>query len=282
MGSRTAIIAKPLDRGGELYQRRAVEALPLLVRQAQAGHTIYYSDLAAELKMSNPRNLNFVLGSIGTSLVQLAEEWGMEVPPLQGLVVNREDEMPGAGFGDSLSNPRMLDNVSKATRKSIVDGMLAEVYAYPRWLDVLRHFHIEPAGPGIQPDLLQRAAGFRGTGGEGEAHLALKRYIASNPQAVGITQRVLRTVEEYRLPTGDEVDVIFELRREVIAVEVKSVHSPEEDLVRGVFQCIKYEALLNAEAQAGGRRTDVHVVLGLGGELPITVRKLANTLGFPL
>jgi hypothetical protein len=282
MRSKTAVIAKPLDRTGELYQRRAVEALPLLVRQARAGETIYYGNLAAELKMPNARNLNFILGSIGTSLIQLASLWGSEVPPLQALVVNRQDEMPGSGFVHSLANTKVLEGVSKRTRKQIIDGMLAKVYSYTRWKDVLRHFEITPVGPAIQIELLKRAGTCRGSGGEGEEHLRLKHFVASNPQAIGIRQRVRRTTMEYRLPSGDEVDVLFELRRKVVAVEVKAKISSEEEVVRGVFQCVKYEALLNAEAKAIGSNTDVDVILGLGGTITAAVQRLANTLGVSL
>ena len=44
----TAIISEPIS-GTKAYQVRAREALPLLVRQAEAGAPIFYSDLAEEL-----------------------------------------------------------------------------------------------------------------------------------------------------------------------------------------------------------------------------------------
>jgi hypothetical protein len=48
-------------RGNKLFQERACQALPLLVRQAKAEKPICYSDLAEELRMPNPRNLDYVL-----------------------------------------------------------------------------------------------------------------------------------------------------------------------------------------------------------------------------
>jgi hypothetical protein len=55
----TAKIANPdLLDGEKLYQERARLTLPYLVRQAKAGQTIYYSDLAKEINIPNPRNLN--------------------------------------------------------------------------------------------------------------------------------------------------------------------------------------------------------------------------------
>jgi alkylated DNA nucleotide flippase Atl1 len=56
--------------GEKLYQKRAKTALPYLVRQAKAGQKIYYSDLAKEIGMPNPRNLNYVLVVADFSHVQ--------------------------------------------------------------------------------------------------------------------------------------------------------------------------------------------------------------------
>jgi hypothetical protein len=54
----TAKVSKQM-LGGKLYQKRAQAALPLLVRQAEARVPVSYGDLADELEMPNPRNLNF-------------------------------------------------------------------------------------------------------------------------------------------------------------------------------------------------------------------------------
>jgi len=54
--------------GKKLFQQRAVRALPVLVRQAKAEQTIFYSDLAQELGMPNARNLNAVLGAVADAL----------------------------------------------------------------------------------------------------------------------------------------------------------------------------------------------------------------------
>ena len=79
--STTAEIAAPLG-GDKLYQERARAALPLLVRQAIAAKPIFYSALADELAMPNPRNLNYVLGCIGQAMVRLSKQWKTKVPPI--------------------------------------------------------------------------------------------------------------------------------------------------------------------------------------------------------
>jgi hypothetical protein len=272
----TADIARGIDPHGELYQRRGFAALPVLVRQAHAGQTIYYGELAAELGIPNPRTLNFVLGAVGTSLVALGRQWGEEIPTLQALVINRAEGIPGPGFVHSLVDPQLLSGATRKTRKQVVDGMLAAVFTYAKWDRVLAHFGL--TNTTLDPDLPQRAAVFRGSG-ESEAHRALKKMVAANPSIVGIGEHVQEAIVEYRLPTGDEIDVLLRTRRRVVAVEVKSAMSPEEDLARGVFQCVKYEALLNALSASLGTRENVEAILVLGGSLTSSTRALSNALG---
>jgi hypothetical protein len=54
------------------YLVRAREEFTILVRLAHARQTIFYSDLAGELNMPNPRNLNYFLGAIGKAIQKLA------------------------------------------------------------------------------------------------------------------------------------------------------------------------------------------------------------------
>src|SRR5271165_5948468 len=85
--------------GNKLYQKRARAALPLLVRQAAQSAKIFYSDLATELGMPNERNLNYVLGYIGTAVESLSQDWKEKIPPIECLVINKRDRMPGEGIG---------------------------------------------------------------------------------------------------------------------------------------------------------------------------------------
>ena len=51
--------ATEFARGAKTYQQRARSALPILVRQAKAHQTMFYSELALEMGISNPRTLNY-------------------------------------------------------------------------------------------------------------------------------------------------------------------------------------------------------------------------------
>ena len=79
----------------KLYIQRARQALPILVRQAMIGRPIFYSDLALELNMPNARNLNYVLGAIGNTLLEIGKEWGEKIPYLQSIVLNKATNLPG-------------------------------------------------------------------------------------------------------------------------------------------------------------------------------------------
>src|SRR5438270_870619 len=83
--------------GTELYQKRATPTLPVLVRQAQARQPIFYSDLADEVDMPNPRNLNNVLDCVGEALLGLQEKWKESIPPVQCIVINRKTRIPSEG-----------------------------------------------------------------------------------------------------------------------------------------------------------------------------------------
>lgn len=276
----TAALAKPIDENGSLYQRRALEALPILVRQAIAGQTIYYSDIAAELEMPNARNMNFVLGAVGSSMLQLGVAWGEAVPPIQALVVNKTTELPGEGFSEFAPDPAGFRAATHAAKRRMVQGMLAHVFSYSRWGAVLSHFGIQPPPPPDLSTLLPLDARRRlGSGGESDAHRALKERIAAEPTVVGLAATGFTAHIEYVFPSADAVDILFQGNDQRVAVEVKSRISDSGDLLRGLFQCIKYRALLDAEASVEQRSPDGRVLLALEGTLPVDLARIARTLG---
>lgn len=275
----TAAVAKPIDPKGQLYQRRAHAALPILVRQAWSGHPIYYGDIARELGMTNPRNMNYVLGSVGTSLRELAGKWEQPIPPLQVLAINIADDLPGEGFAEFIPDPEAFKRAPKHQRRRVVEALAAQVRAFPRWRDVLRAFHVDPPPALALDDVLPPALrALYGGQGESEAHRAFKEFVASNPHCVDVAG-VTRTEVEHCFPSGDTVDVLFTTRSAMTAVEVKASHSPEADILRGIFQCVKYRALLDAVVAVEQREVATASVLALQAALPVSLRELTTTLG---
>ena len=219
--------------GEKLYQQRAREALPILVRQATATQTIFYSDLAQELGMPNPRNLNFVLGSVGQTLKELSEELNQEIPPINCLVCNKTTGLPGDGVGMFISE-KDFKRLSRQQQKIIVDAQLYKVYSYPNWNKVLEHLNLSPQPVQNYSTVLEVAHCKGQLETESQYHLNLKNYICSNPDVIGLPKNITGQTE-YSLPSGDTVDVIFQYEQEWVAIEVKSRISNNSDVVNRIL-----------------------------------------------
>lgn len=74
--------------------------------------------------------------------------------------------------------------------------------------------------------------------------------MSRNPKQFGAPKGCKTGVIEKLLRSLDEIDVWFVSSGEQLAVEVKSRRSTDPDLERGIFQCVKYRALLQAENTA--------------------------------
>jgi len=272
----TAKISKAIS-GDKLYQKRARAALPLLVRQAQAGVTIFYSDLAEELEMPNPRNLNYVLGSIGQSLERLSKAWKEKVPPIQCLAVNKSTGLPGEGIGWFLLKKKDFKGLPLSQKRKIVEAELQHVFSYPKWANVLEAFSLEQVAFDFSPIVSKASKNFGG--GESERHKALKDYVAKNPESIGLKSRIPIGTTEHPLPSGDSLDVSFTDKKMWVAVEVKSAISAEADIVRGLFQCVKYRAVMEAVLLSEARVQSVRSLLVLESSFPQSLVPLKNILG---
>ncbi len=277
----TAKVAAPIS-GEALYQVRARKALPLLVRQAEAGQQVFYSCLATELQMDNPRNLNYVLGSIGKAVEKISEIWQEKIPPIQCLVVNKNTGLPGEGVGWFLRSwGGDFAGLPRNRQRDIVMGEHALIYAYPRWRELLKVLKLQPVELDFSGEV-KSASTFDDGGGEGEAHRSLKEFIAKHPGCVGLYKNTPFGENEVDLPSGDRLDVSFHYKDQWIAVEVKTVRSNQEDIVRGLFQCIKYRAVMAAVQAVEGKIRDVRVILALEGMLPLKLIAMRNALGVEL
>lgn len=273
--TKTAQIAAPIS-GDRLYQQRARAALPLLVRQAEAGERIFYSDLAEEMGMPNPRNLNYPLGSIGRTLERLSKAWNEKVPPIQCVVVNKNTGLPGEGVGWFLDKKKDFSLLSKAKQREIVNYHLAQIFAYSRWREVLSALGLSASNTNLG-DIVVCAERF--VGGESDDHKKLKEFVAQNPALIGLLPDIDDGKVEHPIPSGDYLDVSFITQKEWVAAEVKSKRSPIQDIVRGLFQCVKYRAVMEATQIVKGQPRAARSVLVLEGNLPKKLIPLRNILG---
>ncbi len=267
--------ARPFP-GPKPYQRQAALTLPILVRQARAGHDITYKNLARELGMPNPRNLNYVLGSVGFTLQRVERVLGFKIPPIQTIVVNQSTNLPGAG-GQWFALGDRFEKFDEKTRRQMIHDRHKEVFRFGRWDDVLAHLGIAEADDASHAIVEAASRSAAGGGGESEEHRRLKEEVSRSPAIVGLSGVAGST--EKRLPSGDAVDVFFETGDLMMAVEVKSVISSEGDIARGLFQVVKYLAVMEATVAFQRTRQRVGGVLVLEGTLPRMLLPLRNTLG---
>jgi hypothetical protein len=265
--------------GDKPYQIRAGIVLPILVRQAEAAEPIYYSDLAKEVGMPNARNLNYVLGSIGKTLNKLSEIWKKSIPPIQCLVVNKNTKLPGEGIGwffDEIDKKAFASR-DKKQQRLIVNAKLQDIYSFGEWREVLSDLSLQPQEINYSEEI-NKASSFHG-GGESEDHKRLKIYISKNPTSVGLPGNTSEGETEFRLSSGDLVDIHFKIKLDWVAVEAKSKVSEELDIIRGLFQCVKYKAVFEAMQRASNLPQNARAILALEGKFPPNLISLKNILG---
>jgi hypothetical protein len=264
--------------GDKPYMRRARQALPILVRQARAGKKIPYSDLADELGMHNPRNLNYVLGYIGRAIQKLAKTWKAKIPPIQCVAVNKNTGIPGEGIGWFISDLADFKARSPEEREQIVEIELVKVFAYPKWKEVLSAFGLKPVGLSAAISVLKSQAKEKGGVGEQEDHRRLKDYIACSPEVLGLPGYG-QGQTEFPFPSADRIDVMFRHGDRWVGVEIKGPSSDDADLVRGLFQCVKYIALLEANIKSDLNKGYARVLMVSARQLPAAVKELKKILG---
>jgi hypothetical protein len=277
----TPLKAEPFLFGDKLYQQRAVKALPILVRQAHHEQPISYSDLAHEIGMPNPRNLNYVLGSIGQAIKYVKNKWNEDVPLINFLVVNKGSHLPGEGIEEFIPKTG-YKALSPKSREELYRYSCLDIFTYPKWDRVLHELNLQPLVNDFSP-LIKKATSYsHGAGGEGQKHKQLKEYIANNPKIIGLDAKFGIGETERPLPSGDSLDVSFFRGKhncKWVAAEAKSSISDADDISRGIFQCIKYKAVMEAELILQEIKAEVRTILVLESKLTPKLTEMKNTLG---
>src|SRR5260370_39247463 len=99
-----------------------------------------------KLDKTNPRNLNNVLGVVGTELTKLSREWGEKIPPLTCLVIDKQERTPQRGIEFHMP-PEEFRKLSLPRREEVLSALNRDIWDYLRWDDVLRHFKVKPIVP---------------------------------------------------------------------------------------------------------------------------------------
>ncbi len=179
-----------------------------------------------------------VLLVMGRLLKELEGNWGEAIPHIQSLVIKKTGKnrgLPEDGIKEFWQDYPLLTRSEKENRVRLE---YQKILAFgSRWADILDKLQIQPVT--ITVNRL-----WFGEGSESEEHKALKRYVRDHPEIVGATTD-WESIEEYSLPSLDEIDVLFRNDAACIAVEVKSTicDAFPIEYERGLYQTIKYRAL---------------------------------------
>lgn len=177
-------------------------------------------------------------------------------PLLNILLVRQDDGMPGEGAGrymaKYLSQPRLAQNGFRDKHpkrwRAACDRAARDVYAFRDWDQVYREAFDQPlpAAPTHAKGTERDGTNHHVREGEGPKHKALRLWVKNHPHRVHRSYGSFRTDTEVILDSADRVDVVYYGPDSTIVIEVKSRDSDEADLQRGVFQCIKYRAVMEA------------------------------------
>ena len=148
-----------------------------------------------------------------------------------------------------------------------------EVYAYRHWEELYMDLHGDFFPDPFYEDPPQRGGLSRGGGGEGPNHEALRLWVQQHPQEIDRRFNGARSETEAELLSGDRVDVVYYAANQILAIEVKSRDSNWADLRRGLYQCIKYRAVLDAQEREG---REVQSLLVTESRLPLDLKHLAK------
>ena len=260
-----------------------------LVHAARSRTTMTYRQARLQLESTCEFSAIFTprMGRVAGVAMNAILDHVPDVPLLNVLLVNSSTGLPGSGAVGFLAtrypNRRWLrrDDAHKDRRwRRLIEDEAAQVYAYTRWNEVYGLVYNRPL-PDVDDhldglDSKERYSSGRG-GGEGENHKALRLKVMREPSLVRRGLRPQDTKTEVELLSGDRVDVVSVPKAMTVAIEVKSEDSSWHDLRRGVYQCVKYRAVM--AAQDLRRKPTIESWLVTESELPGELKALARRLG---
>lgn len=269
----------------QLYDNGRDLVLRELITRAKRKEKVYYSQLAALLSFTAvdgkvpDQRVGWVVGSLMGEIW----EWFPDAPPINMLVISKSKKVASKGADSFLRDYFGLRRMpSQARKMELADLAVNDVWDFSEWEEIYHGVagaNWSDTGQGGVQEFDDDGQGDNPKFGglpESPEHRQLKQYVCANPSSVGLKQSPNTRQMESLLLSGDEMDVEFVFPKRRIGVEVKSRRSGEADLVRGVYQCVKYRAVLNAQYQVDGVRCDAY--LATEQTLPLKILKLARRL----
>lgn len=250
------------------------DIVPILVRSAKEGRPITYGELSEALHHEfghKPKARKTLygppVGAVGLAIRELSEKWGEVIPPINTIVVRASTKKPGVG-ADEIAHYFFKDNGKgmEKDRDAYLDEAMNAVYVYgSRWDQVAKALGAKTLKPaaglidkGQKIPLPKIPPAFAP---ESNEHKALKEWARTHPKWFKAFGRFEVGKGEYPLSSGDRLDAYLDNGKQRLAIEVKPSHASDDELMRGVYQCVKYRAVLRAEQHALGRVPNGEAVL---------------------
>ena len=251
-------------------------SIPILIRWAQSGVTTNtYGDLIKELGMVRFSGIGYTLGCIEDVISALRKELNQKIPTLNALV-HGKDGLPSYGFSYVYAD---YDSYPTEVKLALVNEENSRAIKYGHWDAILQSLCLKPSVVNSKEDEDAIRSEMHHGDGEGPQHKALKEYILAHPESIGLRNITLKDIE-FVLLSGDRLDVYFVQNDGTrIAVEVKSRVSPDDDILRGLYQCVKYKAVLDAENKTHGEFGKTRSILVIEGTLSESNQQVKDSLG---
>lgn len=248
---------------------------------------VTYGEAAAmlerELKTSKIFSLHIggVAGTMMNEILSIAEG----APPINALVTSSSG-IPGTGFSwyyDNLwrkKRAKKWEGLDRDKKLEVVGEIREAIKHYKDWDWVFREAFGKRPSRVEQKTFTERdgkpplTLSPRGKG-ESDQHKRLKEWVCNNPSDIGLPRGFVGEVENDLL-SGDRVDVLFTKGEEFAVVEVKSCLSSDDDLRRGIYQCVKYREVIRATRLPV--KVDVRAILITERELPAELASRATLL----
>jgi hypothetical protein len=282
-----------LNSGSKWTDTTTRIAMPIVLRRAMDGESIFYSELndaAHTAGASSALDLNYrsVAGKIGDICQVLSKELSELIPPLNAIIVNKESKLPSHDIDSYLATffeltKRQINELSAEKRDHFARAAMEKVFDYSGWRTVRELLRFPESRSNLRavrcgtPIPLPDPKAFS-YGPESEAHKKLKLWVAANPRIFGSFGNFTLAGIEHGLTSGDRLDVCFECTDAQLAVEVKARDASESEVRRGVFQCVKYRATLRAMQLVLSHPPNAQAVLVIERDPTETTVKLADRL----
>ena len=251
--------------------------IPVMIHWAKTGHNEHtYGDLAHAIGKSKFSGIGHALYFVQQVLDNLSTKSSREIPTLNSLCKNAKTMLPSEGFEFVSPQYNYLDENGK---RVFVKGLDSNAMNFPHWDWVLKELELKEAVPFTEEQLEAIKNPRCIYGGEGEEHKILKEYICQHPESINYKD-VDFAETGHILPSGDRLDVYFELSDGThVAIEVKPSISPDQDIARGVFQCVKHYAVMDALRNIECKDYEIKVLLVTAGNFSSQNKELAEELG---